>query len=60
MEDRPSVPLIVVCPTESIEYLKQLFMDHDYFSFDSEKVRRMYFRYVISYVTVRKLGHNYL
>ncbi|XP_004232981.1 uncharacterized protein [Solanum lycopersicum] len=38
MEDRPSVPLIVVCPAESIEYLKQLFMDHDYFSFDSEKV----------------------
>ncbi|XP_055804760.1 uncharacterized protein LOC129873655 isoform X2 [Solanum dulcamara] len=38
MEDRPSVPLIVVCPAESIEYLKQLFMDHDDFSFHSEKV----------------------
>ncbi|CAN4105742.1 unnamed protein product [Withania somnifera] len=38
MEDRPSVPLILVCPAESIEYLKQLFTDHDYFSFDSEKV----------------------
>ncbi|KAK4361281.1 hypothetical protein RND71_020233 [Anisodus tanguticus] len=38
VEDRPSVPLILVCPAESIEYLKQLFMDHDYFSFDSEKV----------------------
>ncbi|XP_060191840.1 uncharacterized protein LOC132621541 isoform X1 [Lycium barbarum] len=38
MEDRPSVPLILVCSAESIEYVKQLFMDHDYFSFDSEKV----------------------
>ncbi|XP_059289562.1 uncharacterized protein LOC132043085 isoform X1 [Lycium ferocissimum] len=38
MEDRPSLPLILVCSAESIEYLKQLFMDHDYFSFDSKKV----------------------
>ncbi|XP_016507946.2 uncharacterized protein LOC107825588 isoform X1 [Nicotiana tabacum] len=37
-EDLLSVPLILVCPAESIEYLKQLFMDHDYFSFNSEKV----------------------
>ncbi|XP_016449337.1 uncharacterized protein LOC107774356 isoform X1 [Nicotiana tabacum] len=37
-EDQLSVPLILVCPAESIEYLKQLFMDHDYFSFNSEKV----------------------
>ncbi|MCD7457382.1 hypothetical protein HAX54_035005 [Datura stramonium] len=38
MEDRPSVPLLLVCPAESVEYLKQLFIDRDYFSFDSEKV----------------------
>ncbi|CAH9076508.1 unnamed protein product [Cuscuta epithymum] len=36
--DRSSVPLILICPTHSLDSMKELFMNHDFFSFDSEKV----------------------
>ncbi|KAI5670765.1 hypothetical protein M9H77_11129 [Catharanthus roseus] len=35
---RPSVPLILVSPGHLIGSLQQLFVNHDYFSFDPEKV----------------------
>nr|GLL30268.1 uncharacterized protein LOC109173428 isoform X2 [Ipomoea trifida] len=37
-EDRSSVPLVLICPAHSVDSLKELFMNHDFFSFDSEKV----------------------
>ncbi|XP_047338045.1 uncharacterized protein LOC124941739 isoform X2 [Impatiens glandulifera] len=37
-EGNASVPLILICPTHMIDPLKQLFLDHDHFTFDSEKV----------------------
>ncbi|XP_062096873.1 uncharacterized protein LOC133802552 [Humulus lupulus] len=39
MEDRSSVPLILVCPTGEVELFTTLFADNDHFSFDSEKVQ---------------------
>ncbi|XAR66659.1 hypothetical protein NMG60_11012961 [Bertholletia excelsa] len=38
IEDRASVPLILVCPADKIHSLQNIFEDHDYFSFNSEKV----------------------
>ncbi|KAL6991373.1 Nucleotidyltransferase [Sarracenia purpurea var. burkii] len=38
IEDRASVPLILVCPTHDIHSLHITFADHNYFSFDSNKV----------------------
>lgn len=38
VEDRSSVPLIIVSPAHEILVLKKLFSDNDYFAFDSEKV----------------------
>ncbi|XP_021904828.1 uncharacterized protein LOC110819823 [Carica papaya] len=37
-EDRHSVPLVLVCPTHAIEPLQKLFLDHDHFAFNSQKV----------------------
>ncbi|KAF4357423.1 hypothetical protein G4B88_009742 [Cannabis sativa] len=39
MEDRTTVPLILVCSTGKVESLATLFADNDHFSFDSEKVQ---------------------
>ncbi|XP_057950319.1 uncharacterized protein LOC131145195 [Malania oleifera] len=38
LEDRLSVPLIIVCPVHEIQFLKELFLQHNHFSFDSRKV----------------------
>ncbi|CAA3010288.1 uncharacterized protein LOC111412203 isoform X1 [Olea europaea var. sylvestris] len=38
IEDRSSVPLILVCPAHSVGSLQELFLVNDNFSFDSEKV----------------------
>lgn len=38
MEDRASVPLILVCPAQETQYLIELFSDNDHFAFDSQKV----------------------
>ncbi|XP_023520284.1 uncharacterized protein LOC111783596 [Cucurbita pepo subsp. pepo] len=38
IEDRPSVPLILVCSASRIHSIEKLFMDNDYFSFDSGKI----------------------
>ncbi|KAK9268194.1 hypothetical protein L1049_010637 [Liquidambar formosana] len=38
VEDRASVPLIVVCPAHEIQSIEKLFSTHDHFSFDFEKV----------------------
>ncbi|KAG9146067.1 hypothetical protein Leryth_024542 [Lithospermum erythrorhizon] len=37
IDHRPSVPLVLIVPTNSIGTLQQLFVDHDYFAFSSEK-----------------------
>lgn len=37
-EWRTSVPLIIVSPVHDIQSTQELFLDHDYFGFDSEKV----------------------
>ncbi|VFQ60297.1 unnamed protein product [Cuscuta campestris] len=38
VEDRSSVPLVLICPVHSVDSLHELFMNNDFFSFDSEKV----------------------
>ncbi|XP_022140199.1 uncharacterized protein LOC111010926 [Momordica charantia] len=38
IEDRPYVPLILVCSASRIHSIEKLFMDNDYFAFDSEKI----------------------
>ncbi|KAI4295369.1 hypothetical protein L6164_035423 [Bauhinia variegata] len=38
VEDRVSVPLILVCSAQEIESLRMLFLNNDHFAFDSEKV----------------------
>lgn len=38
VEDRSSVPLIVVCSTQEIESFRKLFSRNNYFAFDHEKV----------------------
>ncbi|KAL9366927.1 hypothetical protein Peur_038126 [Populus x canadensis] len=38
IEDRVSVPLILVCPAQEIQSLQKLFSNNDYFAFDSNKV----------------------
>lgn len=38
MENRASVPLILIGSAHEIESLKTLFSENDYFSFDPEKV----------------------
>ncbi|XP_061960204.1 uncharacterized protein LOC133681112 [Populus nigra] len=38
IEDRVSVPLILVCPAQEIQALQKLFSNNDYFAFDSNKV----------------------
>uniref|UniRef100_A0A5B6YUJ3 Uncharacterized protein n=1 Tax=Davidia involucrata TaxID=16924 RepID=A0A5B6YUJ3_DAVIN len=38
VEDRASVPLILVCPSHAIDSLQKLFSDHNHFAFDPEKV----------------------
>lgn len=38
MEDRASVPLILVCSAQNIESLRMHFSENDYFGFESEKV----------------------
>ncbi|KAA8519569.1 hypothetical protein F0562_013807 [Nyssa sinensis] len=38
VEDRASVPLILVCPAHAIDPLQKLFSNHDHFAFNSEKV----------------------
>lgn len=38
MEDRASVPLILVCSAHGIQSLRELFSDNEYFAFDSQKV----------------------
>ncbi|GFP91256.1 ribosome maturation factor rimm [Phtheirospermum japonicum] len=38
IEDRTTVPLVLVSPAGSVSSLKELFQDHDYFAFDPEKV----------------------
>lgn len=38
MEDRQSVSLVLICPAHEIKTLEKIFLDNDYFSFDSEKV----------------------
>lgn len=38
IEDRPYVPLILVCSASTIHSIEKLFVDNDYFAFDSEKV----------------------
>lgn len=38
MEDRGSVPLILISPPHQIKHLEKLFSENDYFAFDSEKV----------------------
>ena len=38
MENRKSMPLILICSTHEVEPLTTLFSKNDYFSFDSEKV----------------------
>ncbi|XP_010247556.1 PREDICTED: uncharacterized protein LOC104590543 [Nelumbo nucifera] len=37
-EEHVSVPLVIVSPSQEIQSLKKPFLDHDYFSLDSEKV----------------------
>ncbi|KAK4858116.1 hypothetical protein QYF36_011284 [Acer negundo] len=37
-EDRASVPLVLVCPASEIQTLEKLFLNNDYFAFDSKKV----------------------
>ncbi|KAL8460807.1 hypothetical protein ACS0TY_032350 [Phlomoides rotata] len=37
-EDRSIVPLLLVSPTGSVNSLQELFLDHDYFAFDPQKV----------------------
>lgn len=39
IEDRASVPLILVCSAQNIESLRMHFSENDYFGFDSEKVQ---------------------
>ncbi|XP_004293660.1 PREDICTED: uncharacterized protein LOC101308845 [Fragaria vesca subsp. vesca] len=39
MEDRASVPLILVCSAQKIDSLRMHFSENDYFGFDSEKVQ---------------------
>ncbi|KAK4794500.1 hypothetical protein SAY86_012494 [Trapa natans] len=38
VEDRGSVPLILVSPSHQIKHLEKLFLENDYFAFNSEKV----------------------
>ncbi|KAG6790171.1 hypothetical protein POTOM_006319 [Populus tomentosa] len=38
IEDRVSVPLILVCPAQEIQSLQKLFSNNEYFAFDSNKV----------------------
>ncbi|KAM4101115.1 hypothetical protein ACJW30_05G118900 [Castanea mollissima] len=38
IEDRASVPLIFVCSAPGIRTLRKLFLENDYFAFDSQKV----------------------
>ncbi|KAF9666444.1 hypothetical protein SADUNF_Sadunf16G0230000 [Salix dunnii] len=38
IEDRASVPLILVCPAQETQSLQKLFSNNDYFAFDSDKV----------------------
>ncbi|KAA0057091.1 hypothetical protein IC582_029246 [Cucumis melo] len=38
IEDRPYVPLILVCSASTIHSIEKLFVDNDYFAFDSEKI----------------------
>ncbi|CAK7350285.1 unnamed protein product [Dovyalis caffra] len=38
MEDRASVPLILVCPAQEIQSLEKLFSNNDYFAFNSNNV----------------------
>ncbi|XP_010559268.1 PREDICTED: uncharacterized protein LOC104827733 [Tarenaya hassleriana] len=37
-EERARVPLILVCPEQSIQALQKLFQDNDHFGFESEKI----------------------
>lgn len=34
------MPLIIVSPVHDIQSTQELFLDHDYFGFDSEKVSK--------------------
>lgn len=38
-EQRESISIIVISPSEEIQGLEQLFTSHDYFNFNPEKVR---------------------
>ncbi|CAN1847210.1 Ribosome maturation factor RimM [Linum perenne] len=38
LEDRGSIPLVLVCPEQQIEPLKELFTGNDFFAFDCDKV----------------------
>ncbi|KDP21196.1 hypothetical protein JCGZ_21667 [Jatropha curcas] len=38
MEDRASMPLVLICPAQEIESLKGLFSHNDWFGFDTAKV----------------------
>lgn len=38
IEDRSYVPLILVCSASTIHSIEKLFVDNDYFAFDSEKI----------------------
>jgi 16S rRNA processing protein RimM len=38
MEDRGSVPLVLVCPAHEISLVESMFSDNEHFGFDSEKV----------------------
>lgn len=42
-EWRTSVPLIIVSPTHEMQSTQELFLDHDYFGFDNEKVSKTKF-----------------
>ncbi|KAL7212636.1 hypothetical protein ACSBR2_015340 [Camellia fascicularis] len=38
IEDRASIPLILVCPAHEIHFLQNIFASHNHFAFDSKKV----------------------
>ncbi|GMP73959.1 hypothetical protein CsSME_00031523 [Camellia sinensis var. sinensis] len=38
IEDRASIPLILVCPAHEIHFLRNIFASHNHFAFDSKKV----------------------
>lgn len=42
VEDRGSVPLILISPSHQIKHLEKLFLENDYFAFDSKKVSMLF------------------